>query len=262
MPYRRRNHDYPTEQLVNRLASEFFWHDVNINLMKNLNFSIPAIHKVMCGPNMTNKIIRLNPRDSDRDIADISNLCKSDELMRVFVDVIESSNIMDNLLMLQDQQLANFDWLSKLFANIAGILKNAKELSKLGKTFVDIQKNFGNMSISSLAETFVDLLNQRKLSNIILHIQSLLEELRPVIPSGQILDDLQTVLTGVRSLKIVTGSIFGDIKYRIKDLFTNIDDITDFLVDELKFSRPVVEALMDSSLHISKVNLSSCIWLD
>ncbi|KAG1669734.1 ATP-binding cassette sub-family A member 13 [Nymphon striatum] len=173
--------------------------EVNINKMKRLNFSVDKIQTIMCDPTRSREIIRSLFRPN---ISGLNKICNDTKLMIL-------------------------SGLAKLFANLAGILKNTGELGKLSKVFMNFKENIANVSISDAVSSIYDI--------------------------GQIIDDLQIVLTSIRSLKTVSQPIVDDLFFRIEDLFVDIPEIKKFLLNEIKLHQEVVDSLLNSTLHLGSI---------
>lgn len=231
---------------------------LNINLIPLYNMTSEEIRDILCQPD---KLKDLLHQDAKLPInwSDVSRaLCTSDinETISVLLDSINAGKAFLSLVEASDSYNVDVDWLMNIMSNLNNVFKDIDQLSSLASIFENLDFTTLMEVLPDIQQFLVDNGPNRIFDSLDATLNSLQRAVAGDPQAKSIFEDMKIVASGIRGLNFMKRYLPTSVVLR--DLLEDPNDFQQFLESDLKFSKEMASAVLNSSIAFSKLlNLSS-----
>ncbi|UYV60971.1 hypothetical protein LAZ67_1002950 [Cordylochernes scorpioides] len=145
---------------------------------------------------------------------------------------------------LRKQQLRDGRWLQPLLQDSRAVVRRLSDIAHVGT-------RLAAAGTGQLWSALVQLFREDIFDNLLLSLEELGATLTSALPGSPVAENLRIVVSGIRGLKVLQRHHVFDIKYQLKDLFSNTTALYPLLESELGLTYSQVESLLAAEVNLT-----------
>eukprot|EP00095_Tigriopus_kingsejongensis_P012213 maker-scaffold927_size80360-snap-gene-0.23 protein:Tk12213 transcript:maker-scaffold927_size80360-snap-gene-0.23-mRNA-1 annotation:"hypothetical protein" len=177
------------------------------------------------------------------------------EVIQVLADMLNWSQIDDQLNIVRLEKFTEFDWVKALVGNIDGIVANVKDViyhsQYLARTLDTSLEN------DDLLRSFLQILKQGSIGQVVDSSFNVLKGIELLFGNSPASQYLALVEASFNDLEIIQALREIEFKIAIRDLFHTWDPIGAFMADSLNMTSNVITSISEARLDLPKIILGT-----
>ncbi|XP_032690190.1 uncharacterized protein LOC116853290 isoform X2 [Odontomachus brunneus] len=143
-------------------------------------------------------------------------------------------------------------WLQEILHHLSMILGETGNLLDVASKidFGDVSNVLG---VPDLADGIINILNDKTVDKLFDAMEELLDDVEPLVQDQEVISDMHTMFTTLKSMEIFKNLGLLDIKYVVREMFDNWDVVRMFLINNINITNDVLLTLSQAKIDMLSV---------
>ncbi|XP_066598930.1 uncharacterized protein ldd isoform X2 [Prorops nasuta] len=145
-------------------------------------------------------------------------------------------------------------WLKQILQHLSIVLEESGNLLDVASK-IDFEDVSNLLGVPDLADGVVNILKDKTVDKVFDGMKELVEDVEPFISDPEVIRDLYSMITALESMEIFKNLGLLDMRYLVKDMFDDWEQVRTYLSKKLGFSKEVSMTLSQAKVDMISVFL-------